>query len=89
MIGGRKNKIIARVHTKAGMAIKVWANDRTGIVIPSNWKQQAGFLAGEVLVTKRMANRRARRKAAIADYFKAKSNLTSSDKAILALSAVA
>lgn len=61
MLGGRKNKIIARVHTKAGMAIKVWANERTGIVIPSNWKQQAGFLAGEVVVTKRMANRRARK----------------------------
>lgn len=53
----RKNKIIAHVHTKEGMPIKVWANQRTGVVLPSNWKQQAGYLAGPVPLTQRQANK--------------------------------
>lgn len=59
----RKNKIIAHVHTKEGMPIKVWANQKTGVVLPSNWKQQAGFLAGPVEITKRLANRHRRNAA--------------------------
>lgn len=53
-----KNKVTAKVHTKEGMPIKVWANSKTGTVLPSNWKQQAGFLAGPM--TGRTGKRHAR-----------------------------
>ena len=41
----RKHKSIGMVRTKEGFDIKVWFNRKTGTVLPTNWKQQAGYLA--------------------------------------------
>lgn len=60
----KNRKQVGHVVTTAGFGIKVYGNKRTGVVIPTNWKQQASILAGPPMITKRMANRRARKIAA-------------------------
>lgn len=52
-----KNKVVAKVHTKQGMAVKVFANGKTGVVLPANWKQQAGILGAERMVGHRETRR--------------------------------
>lgn len=56
----RKNKRVTVAQTKEGFQCRVWITSK-GAVLPTHWKQQAGELAGPVIITKRMANRRARR----------------------------
>lgn len=57
----RRNKITMRMKTPDGYVAKCWQNVKTGAILPTNWKLQAGYLAGPVPVTKRMQNRRNRR----------------------------
>ena len=40
-----KNKAVSWVTTRHGYRVKVWINRRTGTVLPTNWKIQAGMLA--------------------------------------------
>lgn len=41
-----KNKRIARMRTDKGFRVKVWVNQTTGTIAPTNWKIQAGYLVG-------------------------------------------
>lgn len=57
----RRNKIAVYMKTSDGYVAKCWQHVKTGAILPTNWKLQAGYLAGPVPVTKRMQNRRNRR----------------------------
>lgn len=65
----KRKKQYGYAHTAAGMEFKVSRHIKTGAIVPSNWKIQAGYLSGAVLVTRRMANRRARKEEARRHYF--------------------
>lgn len=40
-----KNKFARRISTSQGFQIKVWKNVKTGVILPTHWKQQAGYLS--------------------------------------------
>ncbi len=67
----RKNKSTMLAQTKDGYQTKVWINRKTNTMLPTNWKLQAGTLAGIAPLTKRQENRRQRNAQARADYFRA------------------
>lgn len=54
-------KRVGVVKTRDGFEVKVFANQRTGTVMPTNWKQQASILAGPMVITTRMKHRAYRR----------------------------
>ena len=41
----KRKKIAGWATTKYGQRIKVWRWIKTGKILPTNWKLQAGFLA--------------------------------------------
>jgi len=65
----RRNKIATLMRLKTGFVTKCWQNIRTGEVLPTNWKMQAGYLSGPMMLTTRQKNRRARALRAREDYF--------------------
>lgn len=51
-----KNKTVRRMMTKEGFPVKVWINRKTGGILPTHWKQQAGALSNNTQM-KREAKR--------------------------------
>jgi hypothetical protein len=41
----RRNKIRVIATLESGHSFKAWKNAKTGEILPTNWKTQAGFLA--------------------------------------------
>lgn len=41
----RKNKTVIMAQTQEGFQVRAWLNRKTGVILPTNWKQQAGTLA--------------------------------------------
>ena len=50
----RRNKIRVIVTAASGHSFKAWKNAKTGEILPTNWKIQAGFLSqGKAHATQR------------------------------------
>ncbi len=47
-------------QTAEGFQVRAWHNRKTGTIVPTNWKLQAGTLAGPRVMTRRLENRHKR-----------------------------